>query len=62
LSNCPHCGLFRYDLSGCICSDHEYNKDLNSRVIDDIFNNEKDFLRAPKKLKRPKNLQNPTDL
>ncbi|MFD1359479.1 hypothetical protein ACFQ4X_16260 [Fictibacillus halophilus] len=62
MSNCPHCGLFRYDLSGCICSDQEYNNDWNRRAIDEIFSSENKFLRAPKKLKRPKNLQNPTDL
>jgi hypothetical protein len=62
LSNCPHCGLFRYDLSGCICSDQTDNSEWNKRVIDEIFNTENDFLRAPKKLKRPKNLQNPSDL
>ncbi|GGB39330.1 hypothetical protein [Fictibacillus barbaricus] len=54
MSNCPHCGLFRYDLSGCICSDQDYNSDWNSRYIDEIFNKDNGLVRGQKKVRKQK--------
>ncbi|MBD7965755.1 MAG: hypothetical protein ACQET8_19420 [Bacillota bacterium] len=56
MSNCPHCGLFRYDLSGCICSDKDFTSDWNQRYIEEIFNPNNNQVNGSKKTRRPQNL------
>ncbi|KZE63751.1 hypothetical protein AWM68_11595 [Fictibacillus phosphorivorans] len=56
MNNCPHCGLFRYDLSGCICSDQDTHFDWNKRYIDEIFNAKNGHVQASKKMKIQQNL------